>query len=552
VSGADLLVVGRIATLAGSRGLGWVDALAIGDGGILAAGSLDDAEALAGPATRRLQLEPDEVAIPGLTDAHLHLADAALAAGQVDLSTSGDRRDGLARVAAAAAALPDLDSWILGAGWDVDRWGGWPTAVDLERVAPGRLVAIRAHDHHALWVSERALAVAGLDASTPDPPGGRILRTATGAPEGCLLETAGRPVTGRIPAPTADRIAARIQALVPALLARGVTAVHDPGGLVADDGFPASLVAYAQLADSGRLGLRVHASLRSDSLVAVSERGLRSGDLLGEDPVGRARLGWLKLFADGTLGSRTAALLAPMEPDAGSTTTPGVAGVDRGLFLVPPTELAALASSAARSGIATQIHAIGDHAVRVALDALEPTSSRVPLVPRVEHVQLLDRADLGRFAATGIGASVQPIHLRGDADPARRVWGRRVETSGYRLASIAATGALLALGTDAPVEPFDPWPGLEIAITRTAPSWGADAAPFGPHEALTLERALRAACIDPAHLACEDDRGRLVAGHRADLIFLPASVLVEPVRTGGALGQARPRLVMVDGQVVFG
>jgi hypothetical protein len=219
--------------------------------------------------------------------------------------------------------------------------------------------------------------------------------------------------------------------------------------------------------------------------------------------------------------------------------------------MTPPERLAELAGEAAAHGIATMIHAIGDRAVRASLDALEPTAARVPLMPRLEHVQLLHPDDRGRFAAGGIAASVQPIHLRADAAAARRLWGDRAEAHGYTWRTLAETGAVLAVGTDAPVEPIDPWPGLAIAVTREDPTWPAGTAPFGPNEALSLERALRAACIGPPVSAREGDRGRLVPGQRADLVVIPIEALTEPVVPGGGLSTARPRLVLVDGAVGF-
>jgi predicted amidohydrolase YtcJ len=189
--------------------------------------------------------------------------------------------------------------------------------------------------------------------------------------------------------------------------------------------------------------------------------------------------------------------------------------------------------------------------VRAALDALEPTAANVPFMPKVEHVQLLDRADLGRFAAAGIVASVQPSHLGTDAAQARMLWGQRAERSGYAWGSIAATGAVLAFGTDAPVEPFDPWPGIALAVRREDPRWPVGTPPFAAAEALTVERALRAACVGPPTSARETDRGRLTVGQRADIVVIPAASLAEPVEPGGALATTRPTLVFVDGRVVF-
>jgi hypothetical protein len=481
-----------------------------------------------------------------LTDSHLHFAEMAPGDDRLDLSSTPNLVDALDRIAEAHVSLAP-GAWLEGHGWDSDRWGGWPTAADLARVAPGRPAAIWAHDHHSLWTSEAGLEAAGIDSATPDPAGGVIRRDSTGRPTGVLHEAAARLVRSRVPPVTAEDVERAIPRLAGRVLALGIVAVHDPGQLSPQSGLGPAYEAYRRLADAGRLAIRVHASIRPEQLDAAIEAGHRSGDPLG-NPDSRARVGWLKLFADGTLGSRTAALLEPIEPEPGR---PLPAGTERGVFMTEPAALAALAERAAAAGIASQIHAIGDHAVRVALDALEPTVGRVSLLPRLEHVQLVHSDDIARFRRAGIAASVQPVHLRSDAAAARRLWGSRAERFGYAWATLARCGALLAFGTDAPIEPIDPWPGLAIAVTRADPSWPAGTAPFGPAEALTLDQALRAATIGPAVMAAETDRGRLVPGQRADLAVIPAAALREPVEPGGALATARPRLVLVDGAVAF-
>ncbi|HEX2756326.1 MAG TPA: amidohydrolase family protein, partial [Candidatus Limnocylindrales bacterium] len=155
------------------------------------------------------------------------------------------------------------------------------------------------------------------------------------------------------------------------------------------------------------------------------------------------------------------------------------------------------------------------------------------------------------FARAGIAASIQPVHVRADAPSARLLWGDRAETRGYPMRSLLEAGAVVAFGTDAPVEPIDPWPGLSMAVTRIDGSWPPGAEPFGPDERLTLAEALRAACVAPAVTAAEPDRGRLTPGQRADLVVIPAEALVHPIEPGGALATARPRLVMIDGEAVF-
>ena len=544
----DTLITGRIATLAGETGFGWVEALGLRDGRVAFAGRAVDLETRADPHTHRITLAPDEVAIPGITDAHLHLASLANGLRHVDLSAASTLTDGLARIRAAHEAALDPDAWLEGHGWDLDRWGRWPTAADLEVVAPGRRGAFWAHDHHALLATRAALASAGVDRATADPAGGLIRRDDDGEPEGVLYESATRFITTRIPAQGIQELERAIIAVSQDLLALGVVAVHDPGHLAPDPDLDWSYPAYAHLSETGRLPLRVLASLRDDALDTALAGGLRSGAILGADPDGRAKVGWQKCFADGSLGSRTAALLADFEEEPGRPLAPERR---RGVWTTDLDVLRDVVERAAAGGIATQIHAIGDAAVRAALDILAPSARRVPFMPRIEHVQLLDPADRARFAAAGIAASVQPAHVGTDAAQARKLWGERAERNGYTWASIAATGAVLAFGTDGPVEPFDPWPGIALAVRREDPRWPAGTPPYGPHEALTLDRAMRAACVDAPRSARETDRGRLTVGQRADVAIIPAAALDEPVEPGGALATSRPSIVVMDGRVVF-
>ena len=402
----EALVTGRIATLSGDRGFGRVEAVGITGGRVAFAGSAVDLETRADPFTVRFELDPDEVAIPGLTDLHLHLAEGGIAREKVDLSQIQSLPDALAAIRTAGEASADGD-WIEGHGWDPDRFGRWPTADDLESVVPGRHVAIWAHDHHSLWASIAALAAAGLSRDSADPDGGLIRRDEAGEPTGVLHESAARLVTMHAPPFTPERYERLIRELATELVRLGVVAIHDPGALSLQEGLGAGVAAYRALDERGALPLRVHACIREEQIETAAEAGLRSGDPLWEGSR-RARFGWLKLFADGTLASRTAALLEPIEAEEGR---PLPAGTERGVFLTPPERLAELAARAFGVGIATIIHAIGDWGVRAALDALEPTARRLPLMPRLEHIQLLHRDDRGRFAAAGIAASVQPVHL---------------------------------------------------------------------------------------------------------------------------------------------
>ena len=483
-----------------------------------------------------------------MTDSHLHLAEAAIAAGAVQLAGAPSLEDGLRRIRDAnLRAAPG--AWLTGNGWSADAWGGWPTAVDLERAAPGRRIALWAHDHHALWASSAALAEGGVRAGLPDPPGGVIRRGSDGLPTGILHEAATVLVSRQVPAPTAAELEVALPAFCRDLVALGVIAVHDPGSLRPDPLLAGAHVAYASLAAAGRLPVRVHASIRAEALDRAIERGWRSGDALNDDPDSPARVGWLKLFADGSLGSRTARMLAPFEPAAGGSSADAA---DLGLWVTEPGQLRALTRRAAAGGLATQIHGIGDAAVRAALDAFDPAERRaLPVRARIEHAQIVDPADLARFGQLGVVASVQPVHLRSDADLARRTWGVRAEGSSYAWRSLLDGGAVLAFGTDAPVEPIDPWPGLAMAITRRSPDWPAGTRPFGADQALSLDEALRGACLGPAYAEGSSDRGRLTAGQRADLVVVPAAGFSAPIEPGGPLATTRPRLVLVEGKVAF-
>ncbi len=539
----NLLVSGRIATLAGDEGFGWVEAVGIAGGRVVAAGTRADVEGLIGPSTRRIELAPDEVGLPALTDAHIHLIEAVRASRQVDLTGADSLDEGLAIVAAADRAM-EPGEWLEGTGWDVVRWGGWPTAADLDRTAPGRAAFLWSRELHQVWVSSAALAAAGIDASTPDPSDGQIRRDADGRPTGMLHEGASKLVTRAAPEPTAEWLERQVETYCRELLGYGIVATHDIAQLIPDVDLTGGIAILGRLADAGRLPIRVHASIRTEALDVAIERGLRSGSPLGESD--RARFGWLKVFGDGSLYSRTAFLLQPWEVEDGRSAPPGG---PRGMPTTTAEEMARLAGWAAGHGIATTIHAIGDATVRAALDALAPFSSVGPLMARIEHLQFVDPADVGHFSSLGVAASVQPVHLRADARWARLGLGDRAERIGYAWRTLAATGALLAFGADAPYEDVDPWPGLSLAVTRRDPSWVVGDV-YAAGEALTLEQALRAHTIGGPATTGEADRGRLSPGCWADLMVVPAAAIDDRPEPGGPLSAVRPRFVLAEGNLV--
>lgn len=581
---AELIIEARIATLAGARGPGWAEALAIGGGRVLAAGSRDDVRTLAGPRTRMWRLGRRHVILPGIVDAHLHLLSASLAVHQVDL-TGLDREAALAAIARAHERLEaggrpanqeGRPAWLLGHGWSMADLGGWPDAGMLEAVAPGRAVALWAHDHHSRWVSHEALRRASIGAATSAPAGGRIGLDRDGQPDGMLHEHAAGLVDRAIPAPTHEELAQALAAFAARLARLGVTGVHDPGEISPDPSMTRGPRFYRRLAGEGSLPLRVVASVREAQLPAAIEMGMRTGTGLAgassaADPAGRPRGdretlaaqryrdGWLKLFADGALGSRSAHLLEPYETD--DPAGPALGGT-RGMAVRTTNELRAATLRAARAGLATQIHAIGDAAVRGALDVLGSVPRPGRAHHRIEHAQLVHPDDVPRFACLGVAASVQPCHLLSDARAASVAWGPRAAHA-FPLRDLDTAGALLPMGSDAPVEPADPWPGLAAAVARRAglrvtprTSRQVDDEPFHPEQALDVWRALRAACLDgPASLGVTDE-GHLAPGARADLLVLETRALAGPFAGNGsdegvrALATARPLATLLDGELI--
>ena len=536
---AELIIVGHIATLAGASGYGWQPAMAVGGGRVIAVGPESELETLAGNATERWRLADDLMVMPGITDAHLHLMSLVLAESQVDLTglDLGASLDAVAERHRQMSHAGDDAGWLLGHGWSMHDLSGWPTADDLERVAPGRPVALYAHDHHSRWISTAALERARIDEVAEPSVRLLIRRDERGRPTGILHEWAATLVDHAMGEPDWDDVGRTLQVVAARLAGLGLTGCHDPGELNADTQICRGPLFYRAMAEAGTLPMRVHSSIRAHQLDRATELGLRSGESLG-----RYTMGWLKLFADGSLGSRSAALL---EPYSDAETNPPTGG-PTGTVLTDSDELDYLIRRAHAAGIVGQVHAIGDGAVRMALDALAnlPAAERGPQ-RRVEHAQLVQPADQPRFGALGIAASVQPVHLRSDAPQVRAGWGDRGEHS-FPLRGLLDGGALIPFGTDAPVEPPDPWPGIAVAVARRDPMRPGDD-PVGAGHAISLERALRAACVDPAAVAGLSDVGRLVPGCRADLLVVPRSLVKGPF-DAAAVASTRPLATLTDGQ----
>lgn len=499
-----------------------VDSLAIAGGRILAVGREAELAPLRDRTTRGWDAGGATVT-PGLIDAHLHLVQWARSLDEVDLFGASTRDEAVARVARFIAAHPG-DNPVVGRGYDPNAWQDAPERAVLDELSAARPVLLHSKDFHALWVNGAALRVCGIVCGTPDPQGGRIVRDPAGEPTGLLMEHAVRLCAPVLPAEGADD-AARVERALPQLHAFGITGVHDFEG-------PAAQQVLRAVCGGATARLRVLMHLAHSGLDAAIESGLSSGT--GDDTF---RIGAVKLFADGTLGSQTAAMLKPYEASA-----------DSGMELIDPAELRALVARASGAGLSIAIHAIGDRAVRSSLDAIEAAGAaarRLPLPPRIEHLQLVDPEDMPRLAQLGVIASMQPSHATADAQLAERFWGARVANA-YPWRALLDQGASLAFGSDAPVEPPDAPLGLSAAVTRAVPARG-DA--FTPHQRVTLDDALTAYTRVPAQLAGSWPRmGTLRPGAAADFVVWETDLHCTPPER---LAKLRPAATFVAGEVLW-
>jgi len=465
--------------------------------------------------------------LPAFSDSHTHFLYFAISLSQVSLRGAASLRVALRRIAEHARSGPVSRGWVMGNGFDITLWGGrWPTRDDLDRIIPDRPAAFFSHDEHSLWVNSVALRRCGISASTPDPDGGRILRDADGEPTGILQETAYRLILRRVPMPTQRQSERLIEAAQTVAHARGVAAIGDMGDA-------ASLSAFQGLRVNDKLRLRVWKSIPLDNLEAAIVSGLRSG--MGDQWL---KIGGLKIFLDGALGSQTAWMLKPYSSDRRNL---GVCRLDTSAF-------DRVVKRAARHGLSVCVHAIGDGAVRQAIDVLLKNRSRLPKsqLPRIEHLQLIDRADLDRLTGSGIIASMQPSHLLTDRDYADRHWGRRA-CRAFPFRSLARRGVLLAFGSDVPIEPLDPLEGIGAAVCRARRD--DRRGPWYPQERLTPWEAIWGFTAGAA-LAAGDGwlRGMIRPGLLADLVVLDRNILtVSPAK----IFDTRVSMTFVDGTCVF-
>ncbi len=519
-------------------------AVALAGRRILAVG--DDLTHLTSPTTRCVNLGGCTV-LPGFNDAHIHFVGWALRRDWLELADLTSASQAVARVAERAAHTAP-GHWIRGGGWDANVWPeGTPTRTLLDAVTPHHPVLLDSHDWHSVWVNSLVLARAGITAATPDPDDGVIERDpVTGEPTGVLRENAIQLLDAIVDQPDLDETCAALRRAIPLAWSAGITSIQEAN----DTPQALALRSFQTLQRQGSLGLRVNQNLPREHLRAAIELGLQSG--FGNEWL---RIGSVKYFADGALGSRTAWML---EPYHGETNWRGVCTID-------PEEFTEEALRASAGGFSVMVHAIGDRANRAVLDTFEvvrrsepewqtgqaaPNRPWPPLRHRVEHVQVIHPSDLPRLARAGLVASMQPIHATSDMLNAERHWGAGRTRWSYAWHSIAQTGAVLAFGSDAPVESFDVLAGIHAAVTRRR----ADGTPredgWIGQERISVAQAVRAYTLGAAYASAEEGiKGSITPGKVADLVVLsrdlytcdPAEILSIQVAA-----------TILDGQIIHG
>ncbi|MCV0382504.1 MAG: amidohydrolase [Erythrobacter sp.] len=453
------------------------------------------------------------ILIPGMIDAHLHVMGLGVAQLTLDLSDTDSLEEALAKIGEFAAENP-ARPWILGRGWNQEKWGlgRFPTAEELDRVVSDRPVYLARVDGHAGWANSLAMQAAGVTATSDVPAGGRMERVdGSRRPSGVFVDAAETLITRAIPAPRPaerDLAFAEAQKLLHSV---GITAAADMGTTIED------WQTFRRAGDRGSLTLRIMSyAAGADAMELIA--GARPTPWLYED---RLRLNGVKLYLDGALGSRGAWLKQPYADDPGNT----------GLPLLQPAELRNIIVRAATGQFQPAIHAIGTAANAEALSAIHEIAENYPGDRRwrIEHAQIVDPADLPLFGEYGIIASMQPVHQTSDRTMAEARLGPERIRGAYAWKSILEAGGRLAFGSDAPVESPNPFPGMAAAFTRT----DAAGEPFGgwqPEQRVTREQAFAGFTADAAYAGFAEGRfGRLVPGERADFVFVDRDpLLAEP------------------------
>jgi predicted amidohydrolase YtcJ len=504
---ADLIVTNaRIYTVDETHPL--AEAMAVRGGKVQFVGSSGAVMALKGSSTRVLDLGGKTV-IPGMVDAHGHVDNLGLALRTVDLTGTTSYDEVIARVAARAKNTP-AGQWIIGRGWDQNDWGDtrFPTHAKLTAAVPGNPVYLTRIDGHAGLANAAALKAAGITAQTKDPDGGHIERASDRSPAGVFVDNAQDLVERVIPRPTRDEVKSEIQAAIAEAQKWGLVGVHDAGASAQ------TLEIYEELAKAHALNFRLYAMISDDS--ATIARWFARGPLVaGYDSTLWIRS--VKLYADGALGSRGAALLDPYS-DASTN----------GLLVSKPEHLEAVAERALKAGFQVNTHAIGDRGNRIVLDAYEQALKAVPVADhrfRIEHAQILNPDDIPRFAALGVIPSMQASHQTSDMYWAGTRLGSTRLLGAYAWRSLLDNGSIIPNGSDFPVEQVNPLISFHAAFSRQdARNWPPNG--WYPEQKMTREEALRSITLWPAYAAFQERiMGSLTPGKLADFVVLDQDIM---------------------------
>jgi len=514
---ADLVLTnGHIYTVDDARPQ--VSALAVRGGRVLFVGSDAEAKALAGPSTQVIDLRGAAV-FPGFTDAHAHLLGLGNMLQRVNLAGSKSYDEVIARVKAWAKDVKPGE-WIQGRGWDQNRWPvkEFPTHEALSRAFPNNPVVLDRIDGHALLANARAMEVAHVTAAARDPAGGRIVRLPSGAPSGVFVDNAKALVSRAVPEPTRANTRQAILAAVAEANRWGLTGIHDPG----ED--PEAVGIYEELARAGKYNLRNYVML-SDPGEPGSPAAMRN-PYIQRGPQnalydGHLWIRAIKLYADGALGSRGAALLAPYSDDPNNS----------GLLVSRPEHIEAWAEWALRHGFQVNVHAIGDRGNRVVLDAFDSALRKIPTANhrfRIEHAQVLSPQDIPRFAKLGVIPSMQATHQTSDMRWAESRVGPQRIRGAYAWRSLLNTGVIIPNGTDFPVEEVNPLLTFHAAVTRQDPTnWPAGG--WYPDQKMTRQEALQSMTIWPAYAGFQESvLGSLTPGKYADFVVLDRDIMRVP------------------------
>lgn len=539
-----ILLHGRIYTVDSKHR--WAQAIAIRDGKILAVGSDKEISRFRGTETKVLDAK-GRLVLPGITDCHVHFLDGSFSLQRINLEDTKNLDEALKRLKEYADAHPK-DPWVLGRGWSYPLFppNGLPDKKYLDAIIPDRPVYIEGFDGHTWWANSKALEAAHISKSTPNPAGGEIVHDpTTGEPTGAIKEDAADGLVRRaIPEPSRDEKLQALRAGLKHANQLGVTRVHVMGGISPGQGDISEIELLDQLRNTGELTVRFYVAYRMEPPEVTDAQLTRVEQTREKYHDDWIAAGAVKFFLDGVIETHTAAMLAPYSDE------PALSGS----LLWDPESYKRFVAELDRRHIQICTHAIGDRAIRLALDAYENAAGvngKKDARHRIEHIEDASTADLPRFGKLGVIASMQPLHADPD-DDTLNVWAPRVGPERVQRAwawhSIQSGGGILAFGSDWPVVTLSPWPGIQNAVTRQTAE-GKPAGGWIPSERISLADAIKGYTLNAAYAGHrEKEEGSLEAGKLADFIVVSQDLFkIEPSK----IGDTQVLLTMVGGRVAY-